>query len=49
MKFSCCECGGIIHGPALIVGKRFMHITCVNKEQEKEEKQDLEDIELEEA
>ena len=46
MKFSCCECGGIIHGAALIVDKKFVHITCVNKENK--EKENLEDIELEE-
>jgi len=46
MKFNCCECGGVIHGAALVVDKKFMHITCAKKlEQDKE----IEDVELEEA
>jgi hypothetical protein len=37
MKFSCCECGGIIHGAALVVDKKFVHITCANKKEEEKE------------
>jgi hypothetical protein len=46
MKFNCCECGGVIHGAALVVDKKFMHITCAKKLEENKEE---EDVELEEA
>ena len=44
MKFSCCECGGIIHGAALVVDKKFMHITCANKIEKEEEDVKLEEV-----
>ena len=44
MNFVCCNCGKLIHGPSMVVKNKILHMNCVDKFIEEDNK----DVELEE-